>query len=266
MITISSRKNKLIKQVKSLHRKKNRNEEGLFLIEGLRIINEAQTEDVQIKYVFVSDSFVNKNKSDKIKFDIEKRAKEIVQIPDDIFKYISETENPQGILAVLKQMNYNEDEIINKGDFFLIIEEISDPGNLGTIIRTSDAGNVSGVFLTEGCVDIYNSKVIRSTMGSIFRVPTVYTSDVKDLIEKLNNHNVNVFASCVKGGSPYTKCDFTDKCAIIIGSESLGAEEKTIRSSDQIVSIPMPGGAESINASVAAGILIYEVVRQRNIL
>ena len=264
MITLSSRRNVLIKHVKSLHKKRNRNEEGLFIIEGVRIINEAQTEGVQIKYVFVSDSFIKNGKLDKLHFDINKVADEIVRIPDDLFEYISETENPQGILAVLKQMNFEEEEIIKKGDFFLIIEQISDPGNLGTIIRTSDAGSVSGVFLTEGCVDIYNSKVIRSTMGSIFRVPTVYTRNIKDLIKELKKRNVNIFTSCVRGGSPYTKCDFTDKCAIVIGSEPFGAEEETIKNSDQIVSIPMPGGAESINASVASGILIFEVVRQRH--
>lgn len=255
---IESLQNKIIKEIKSLNLKKERDKNSLFIIEGERIINEIP-KYFNIKYYLISETY-SKNKDIK---KLENRAKVYIA-KDDIFKKVSDTVNPQGILAVCEQYNYNLEEILKKKNpFFIILEEISDPGNLGTIIRTSDAGGADAIFLSTKSVDLYNSKTVRSTMGSIFNIPIFQNINLNLLIDKLKKRNILTLSAHLSGITYPYDIDLNVPLAILIGNEANGLKDSTVKITDKLVKIPIVGKAESINASVACGILIYEVVRQR---
>ena len=145
----------------------------------------------------------------------------------------------------------------------VVLENVTDPGNMGTLIRTADAAGADGIFLSKGCVDIYNPKVIRATMGSIFHLPIYRNLNLMDLMEDFKNNNVKTLAAHLKGTSTPYKVDMTTACAVIIGNEANGLSDEISEMASDLVKIPMPGKAESMNAGIAGGILIYEAVRQR---
>lgn len=257
---IDSSQNKTIKLISSLKAKKDRDKLGLFVAEGLRFVAEIP-DDYEIMLYAVSESF-------EAEFDLavfEKRA--IVHVvADKLFKEISDTTNPQGILAVIKQKKNSIERVIdNSGEngFFIIAEELNDPGNLGTIVRTADACGCNGVFLSKGSVDVYNPKVLRSTMGSVFHLPIISDVDIEECVQKLKAKGSTIYASHLKGQKYPYSLNLIKGCSFILGNEARGLSDKVANLADEYVKIPMPGKAESLNASIAAGVLMYEVVRQR---
>ena len=175
-----------------------------------------------------------------------------------------DTENPQGILAVCKKLDWDADAVLaKKTPFLLLAEELNDPGNLGTVIRTADACGADAVFLSKGSVDLYNPKVLRATMGSLFHVPVFQNIDLHALSEKMQAKQIPLYAAHLKGDRYPYALPLQDACAFLIGNEARGLSEDAAALCDAWVKIPMPGQAESLNASVAAGVLLYEVVRQR---
>lgn len=240
---IESSKNKIIKEINSLKLRKNREKLGLFVLEGERLVNEAKD---KICYSLSSESY-------KGEIDVD------YTVSDEMYNKISDTVNPQGILAVCR-IEKNEFKKLSDNPLYILLENIQDPGNMGTIIRTADAAGADGVFLSKGCVDIYNPKVIRSTMGSLFHLP-VYT-DV-DLTELMKNINVVTVAAHLKGEKTPYEINMKNGAAILIGNEGNGLSDELSERADNLVKIPMPGRAESMNAGVAAAIMIYEAVRQR---
>ncbi len=240
---IQSEKNKIIKEINSLKLRKNRQKLKLFILEGERLISEAED---SISYVVASESYKG-----NIKFDYT--------VSDSLFAKISDTVSPQGVLAVCR---ITEHKFENKDSkpLYVLLENIQDPGNMGTIIRTADAAGADGVFLSKGCVDIYNPKVVRSTMGSIFHLPIYTDFDLVGLLEEIN---VPSIAAHLKGNKTPYDVDMTRGAAIIIGNEGNGISDELSEKADNLVKIPMPGKAESMNAGVAAAIMIYEALRQR---
>ena len=239
-IIIESNQNKIIKEVNSLKAKKERDKTGLFILEGKRLVDEIPN-SWEIKYLLKAESY-----SEDINFE------NVYTVKDSLFEKISETVNPQGILA-----DYSN------SPFFVVLENVTDPGNMGTLIRTADAAGADGIFLSKGCVDIYNPKVIRATMGSIFHLPIYRNLNLMDLMEDFKNNNVKTLAAHLKGTSTPYKVDMTTACAVIIGNEANGLSDEISEMASDLVKIPMPGKAESMNAGIAGGILIYEAVRQR---
>ncbi len=251
-IVIESNQNKIIKEINSLKAKKERDKTGLFILEGKRLIEEIPT-SWEIKYLLKSESY-----KDYINFE------NVYTVKDSLFEKISETVNPQGILAVC---HINEFDVTNvdygNSPFFVILENVTDPGNMGTLIRTADAAGAAGIFLSKGCVDIYNPKVIRATMGSIFHLPIYRNLNLAEIMENFKNNNVKTLAAHLKGTSTPYKIDMTTACAVIIGNEANGLSDEISEMASDLVKIPMPGKAESMNAGIAGSILIYEAVRQR---
>lgn len=260
---IESAQNKIVKKIVSLNQRKEREKQKLFIAEGNKFVSEIP-KDWEIDLFAVSQSFALEN---DISF-YQNRANTFV-VSDTVFRSISDTQTPQGILAVCFQKKYDIDTFLEKNKkngFYILAERLNDPGNLGTIIRTADAGGVQAIFLSEKSVDVYNPKVLRATMGSIFHLPIFQNIDLKNIIEKLHKHQVNILAAHLKGKNyPYT-FDLKQSCAFLIGNEANGLSENTANLCDIYVKLPMIGKAESLNASIAAGILIYEAVRQRLIL
>ena len=263
MIQITSLKNPLIKEIKSLYRKKDRVKNKSFIIEGIKIVEEAIDNSYPIKNIIYTDQLFKTNDGEEI-FQKIKSLDNIIYVSQNIFKEISDTENPQGILAtaMYEYNNIKEIEKIKK-PFLLFLDGVQDPGNMGTIIRTADAFNIDGVIITDGCVDPYNPKVVRATMGSIFRVPLYYISNsVADLTE-LKNQNIKIYSTSLSGSTPIYEIDFKEGFILSIGNESKGVSEEVFSLSDGLIKIPMPGMAESLNAGIAASIIMYEAMKQR---
>jgi RNA methyltransferase, TrmH family len=262
MKNITSSKNPAFKLVKSLNERKYRENNEMFYIEGTRFVNEALKEGVQFNKLFLSESFSISKMSSDLEVFIHGNS-EVYILPDKMFNEICDTENPQGILAVIGMRKYHLQDLVDDKGFVVVLDAIRDPGNMGTILRTADAAGVSGVLISKGSVDVYNSKVLRSTMGSIFRLPIVFSDDIADDINTLKKYGFRILATHLQGKENYFDVSLKEKIGLVIGNEAFGVSQSISESADSLVKIPMPGKAESLNASVAAGILIFEAVRQR---
>jgi TrmH family RNA methyltransferase len=250
---------KITKIIKQLKGRKYRDENAMFLAEGLRFVNEI-TSDYKIMFYVFSESFCGINDLSVY----EKQAKSYV-FDDKTFKELSDTNNPQGIIAVVAKKEYKIEDIIKnskKNALYIVAENLNDPGNLGTIIRTADACQADGVFLSKGSVDLYNGKVLRSTMGSVFHIPIVTDVDIAECINILHNNGIKTYAAHLKGVKMPYDINLTKPSAFLIGNEARGLSDEISELADELIKIPMPGKAESLNASVAASVLMYEAVRQ----
>lgn len=260
---ISSSQNPILKEVRALKQKKYREESGMFFIEGIRFVEEVLKEDIPISKVLVSECLSDVNGGKEILEKVKERGCSVFTMPHKLFIELSDTKNPQGILAILHARNYKIEDMYDEKNFFIILDYIQDPGNMGTIIRTADAVGATGVVLSKGCVDIYNPKVLRSTMGSVFHIPICFSEDIFKTLDDMKSKGIKVCAAHLEGDCDYFDIDVTDNIAIIIGNEANGISQEIKEYADILVRIPMVGKAESLNASVAAGILMYEVLRKR---
>jgi len=260
---ITSSKNSIIKEIKSLKLRKNREELGLFFIEGLRMAEEAIKENARIVRVLMSDRFAEGEAADNIIKWSDKNGCQTIVVPDSLFEEISDTKTPQGILMVAETRFYEIDEILGSTNYLLIMDSIQDPGNLGTMIRTADAAGFTGMIISKGCVDVYNPKVLRSTMGSIFRMPLCFTDKLENVLENIKLKGIRVYASHLSAKESCYEINMTNNIAIIIGNEANGISNEILPYADKLIKIPMYGRTESLNASIAAGILMFECVRQR---
>lgn len=259
---IKSSSNKIIKEVKSLDNKKNRFKKGLFIIEGIRIIEDAIKSHENIKYILYSDKLFDV-KNGKELFNYVGNEYETYKIDHNLFKDISDTENTQGIIAVLSMKNHEIKDMIKDGTFIVILDKLQDPGNMGTIIRSADALGASGIIVSKGSVDIYNQKVLRSTMGSLFHMPIVQLEDTKEVILGLKNNNVKILATTLNHAKYCYDINLKEDIAIVIGNEGNGLDEEICDLSDENIIIPMDGKSESLNVAMASSIIMYEVLRQR---
>lgn len=252
---ISSASNEQIKKVIQIKEKaKVRKSEDCFIVEGIRMFQEAPKEEV--RKVYVSESFLSQHMGELTGYDYQ-------IVSDSVFKKISDTVTPQGILAIVRQRHYSMEELlstVHKGrNCFVVLDRIQDPGNLGTIIRTGEGAGINGVIMSSTTADIYNPKVIRSTMGSIYRVPFVITPDLPEAVRMLKKAGITTYAAHLKGG-PYNREEFPDKTALLIGNEGNGLSDEVAGEADKLIKIPMQGQVESLNASIATAILMYQVL------
>lgn len=255
---ITSTSNPQVKRLLQLQKKsKARNEENVFVVEGLRMFIEVPKE--RVEKVYVSESFYNKKKQE-LKW--EEFSFEILS--DSVFRHISDTQTPQGVLCIVKQEKYDIDLLLGiENAHFMVLDNLQDPGNLGTIVRTAEGAGVDAVFLSRDCVDIYNPKTIRSTMGSIYRMPTIYIEDTLQLLELFKEKGIKSYAAHLNGVNSYDREDYQQGVAILIGNEGNGLRDEVSEKADVWVRIPMEGQVESLNAAIAASILMFEVARQR---
>ena len=255
---ITSAANRKIKWVRELVGSgKQRKKEGCFVAEGLRMFKE--TPESSIREVFYTEGFL------KSAGDLRDKLINIngEVVSDDVFKRISDTVTPQGIMMVVENPVYTVDDITGGDDKLLIIlENIQDPGNLGTILRTAEAAGVGGIIMSRGTTDIFSPKVIRSTMGAIYRMPFVY-GDLSGILPKMKEEGYKIHAAALGHDTWYTKADYSGKNAIMIGNEGNGLTDEAKALATDIVTIPMSGSVESLNAAVSAAVLMYEAKRQR---
>jgi len=260
MQIITSKDNENIKYIKKLKEKKYRDQNGEYIIEGVRIIEEAINEAALIKTIVICDeclesSIINQN----LLYEIAKYN--CIYVDKKIFLSLTDVVNPQGILAVVskssldKKIDYTEDIIV-------VLDCVQDPGNLGTILRTIDSIGLKQVILSKGCGDIYNPKVVRSTMGAIFRVNVIEADNILDNIAELKKHKFEILATSLEDSKSIYDVNYNKK-VIVIGNEGNGVSKEVLEKADQKIKIPMIGKTESLNASVATGIILYEYVRQK---
>ncbi|GIW23109.1 MAG: RNA methyltransferase [Candidatus Sericytochromatia bacterium] len=249
MNRITSKDNKLIKLAIKLKEKKYRDKKNLFVIEGEKLLNEAIKSNIEIKYIFSTKEIENKN---------------YYLIDNNLMSYICNTDNPSPIFAIAEKINKDFNNLF-KNNIILILDKIKDPGNLGTIIRTSEAFNVDTILLTKESVDIYNPKVVRSAMGSLFRINIHYIENL-NILNELDRNNFSIFLT-----TPYSKQNYYDidyknrKIVLVIGNESKGLPLE-ILNNYQSIKIPMSKNIESLNVSVATSIILSEIYRQRLIM
>lgn len=255
MILIESKDNNYFKTLKKLKEKRHRVKEGKFLVEGLRIVEEAIKAKAEIEAVVVS-----RDEEDKFTdiLDMIREKCKVVVLSESLFKELGSTENPQGIIAVV---SIPKKEKGLKGDFYILLDRIQDPGNLGTIIRTAHAAGADGILLRKGTVDVYNDKSIRSTMGSIFYIPVFEDIDDESLLH-YKEEGYKIVVSSLAAENNFFEVNLKEKVIIVVGNEANGVAKEVEDLSDIRVKIPMPGNAESLNAAIAASVMIYEKVRQ----
>jgi len=264
MIQISSPKNPLIKEVKGLFRKKERWLNNLFIMEGIKLIEEAINNDVAIKNIFYTDKLISTKDGQVFLKNIEHMTN-LIYVPENVFKDISDTDNSQGVLATGSFNVANVDNLVDTSNqFIMFLDGIQDPGNMGTIIRSADAFDIDGIIIGEGCVDPYNPKVVRATMGSIFRIPLYFINDNINVVTSLKSNDFKIYATSLEGSIPNYEISYDNKFVIVIGNESNGVSDNIIQLSDALIKIPMMGEAESLNAGVAASIIMYEGMKQRS--
>lgn len=260
MQVITSKDNEIIKNIKKLKDKKFREQEHKYIIEGIKLIEEAIKELAKINTVVVCEDCVKNEEIDsKLLYEVAKYN--CIYVSERIFSLITDVKNPQGILAVIEKEE-EIDSIDYSEDLIVILDKVQDPGNLGTILRTVDSIGLKQIIVAEGSGDIFNPKVVRSTMGAIFRVKVKISQDIQKTIAEIKKHKFKVVSTSLATDKSIYDVKY-EKSAIIIGNEANGVSKELQDASDELVKIPMLGNTESLNASVATGIVLYEYVRQK---
>lgn len=259
---ITSTSSSQVKHILLLQKKaKARREFGEFVVEGHKMVFEAPKE--RIVKVYASESFYENNSEAVNAASFDSKQLEIVS--DNVFSRMSDTQTPQGIMAVIKMKNYSISDIMQAKENVLIIciENLQDPGNLGTIVRMGEAAGVTGIIMSSNTVDIYNPKTIRSTMGSIYRVPFLCSEAFTADLDVLKESGVCIYAAHLDGDKDYTEPDYKTSAAFLIGNEGSGLTAGAVQAADCLIKIPMEGDVESLNAAIACTVLSYEAMRQR---
>lgn len=260
---ISSINNPLIKETSELRIKKYRNINNAFIVEGMRSTEEVLNSGWDILRAFV-DISIGSERLNETADKLEALGIPVLAVTTDVMQKISDTDTPQGILAVVrrKKIELREFEHLDNG-LLLVLDEIRDPGNLGTIIRTADAAGISGIILLEGCADLYAPKTVRATMGSVFHLPIKNEQGKPDFIKWCADNNWSIWSTSLEGGNSIYNEEVKKKTVVVMGNEAEGVSPDFLLASEKRIYIPMQGKAESLNVAVATGIILFECARRR---
>lgn len=260
MQVISSKENEIIKHIRKLKDKKYRDESNEYIIEGVKLVEEAVKENAQIKQVIICEDTTRTYEIPTHTM-LEIAKYDCIYVTNKIFNLITQVTNPQGIMAIVKKDSENN-EIDFSQDIIVVLDDVQDPGNLGTILRTVDSIGLNQIIVSKGTADAYNSKVVRSTMGAIFRIKVIEVENLSETIKQMRKHHFKLLVTSLQTNNSIYDIDFNKKI-IVIGNEANGVSEEIQNMADEKAKIPMLGKTESLNASVAAGVVLYEYVRQK---
>ena len=256
---ITSGSNPRIRRLVELRKKgKLRRETGTFVIEGTRLCTDTPRE--YILEVYATESWL------QTAGDAEKRLLQdhpLTILSEEAMAKAADTATPQGILCLARMPSYRREDLLRGCPLLLVLEDIQDPGNLGTIFRTAEAAGATGIIMSRGTVDLFHPKVVRATMSATFRMPFYIGEDLCAELDALRREGISSYAAHLGGKRPYDALELTKGCAFLIGNEGNGLSETLTAAADEKIIIPMQGGAESLNAAMAAGILLFEASRQR---
>jgi len=282
---ISSISNKQIKEIMNLMKKSgDRHARGLFVVEGIRMVREVPP--ALLDKIYVTERFAKENSLADFEPVVtgcgsagascepiagrESESGICNLVSEEVMAHMSGTVTPQGILATVRMPKYTLRDVVGTANskpcpLVVILENIQDPGNLGTIMRSCEGAGVTGIVMSEDTVDIYNPKVVRSTMGSLFRMPFIYVKDVAEITRRLGNEGYKTYAAALTGSVPYTSVSYLDPSAILIGNEGNGLTDRAVNAASSCIRIPMNGSLESLNAAVSTAVITYEALRQRDL-
>ena len=260
MQIISSKENELVKHIKKLKDKKERDASNEYLIEGIKLVKEAIQEKAEIKNIILCENYEkDEHITKELMYEIAKHN--CIYVTEKIFKYISEVQAPQGIMAIIEKNNSNKKIDYNQ-DIIVALDDIQDPGNLGTILRTIDSIGLNQILVSKGTTDAYNPKVVRSTMGAIFRIRIIECENLENTLREIKKEKFKIIVTTLQTENSIYDIDYNKK-VLVIGNEANGVKQSIQDMANEKVKIPMIGKTESLNASVATGIVLYEYVRQK---
>lgn len=260
MQVISSKDNEFVKHIKKLKDKKYRDQSNEYVIEGIKLVEEAINENAKIKQIVICEECTKTQEiSKKLMYEIA--SFDCIYVTENVFNSITEVKNPQGILVVIERKN-SENEINYNEDIIVALDGIQDPGNLGTILRTVDSIGLKQILVSKETADVYNPKVVRSTMGAIFRVKVIECDNLEKTLKEIKKYKYEIVVTSLQTNESIYDIKYNKKI-IVIGNEANGVSKEIQEMADKKVKIPMLGKTESLNASVATGIVLYEYVRQK---
>lgn len=260
MQVITSKDNEIIKNIKKLKEKKYRDQTGEYIIEGIKLVAEAINENTKISKIVVCEDCETDGSIPKdLMYEIAKYN--CIYVSKKVFDSISDVNTPQGILAVINKCSSKE-EISYDEDIILVLDGIADPGNLGTILRTLDSVNLKQIILSPNCADPYNPKVVRSTMGAIFRLNIIESKNIIETLKEIKKNKYKIVATSLETNESIYEVDLNKK-TIIIGNEANGVSKEVLEIANEKIKIPMLGKTESLNAAVATGVILYEYARRK---
>lgn len=264
---ISSPHNHIIKFAKTLQCKKSRDDSGCFAVEGTRLTEDAIQSGWEILFCIFTEESQRQKRIKNLLENLESRECRLVQVPSSIYDKITDTEQPQGIMVIMKKSLYALADIIDKQHvpFLVILDQIQDPGNIGTIIRSADAAGCTGVLMVKGCADLFGGKTVRATMGALFHLPIIQGLSTQDIISFLQEKRILLFSTALNGAQTYYKTDLSGAVAFAFGNEGNGVSAELLTHSNNHLYIPIIGKAESLNVSASAAVILYETVRQRSL-
>ena len=260
MQTITSKDNELIKHIIKLKDKKYRDESNEYVVEGVKLVEEAVKENAKIKQIIVCED-TTRTYEIPTHIMLEIARYECISVSNKIFNIITQVTNPQGIMAIIEK-NAQNAKIDYTQDIIVVLDDVQDPGNLGTILRTVDSIGLNQIIVSKGTADAFNSKVVRSTMGAIFRIKIIEVENLAQAIKEMRKHHFKLMVTSLQTKNSIYDIDFYKKI-IVIGNEANGVSKEIQDMADEKAKIPMLGRTESLNASVAAGVVMYEYVRQK---
>lgn len=262
---ITSSQNKFIKLAAALKQKKQRDEWNLFVVEGVRLVEEAMQSDWLVETCIYTTEALQQVRVREIIVNLESQNCHMIQVPLALYDKITDTKEPQGIMGIVKKYAYALSDMLTSEQkpFLVVLDELQDPGNVGTIIRTSVAAGCTGVLLTKGCTDVFANKAVRASMGSIFHVPIVEGLTTSEVVSFAKGYGIEILATSLESSNVYFAVDFNKPLAIVFGNEGNGVNAQFLEDAQERLYIPLLGHVESLNVAASAAVILYEVVRQR---
>lgn len=261
---IRSRHNPLVKSIQALHEGKRRRREGRFLIEGVRLLEEAVAAGVHLERVLFAPELISGERNRALLARLKAGGVTLNAVTASVLTAVAETETPQGFVAVAYVPPPPDlRTLIRQGNLLVLGDGIQDPGNAGTIVRTAAAAGAQGVFFSAGSVDPYGGKVVRASMGSLFRIPVAVLSDSLELVKECRSAGWEVLVTSPAGGTPPWQVSMEGSCLVVLGNEGAGVSPEVLAAGTQRIYIPLAGAVESLNVAVAGGVILFEAVRQR---
>lgn len=264
MEVIESLENSKIKLAVKLHAKKHRDKENLFLAEGIRLVEMAVKSDWTIRFCIVTEKAASIPRVQSIINEAEEKDVPVYSVNERIYEKACGTVTPQGILAVMKKKTYDLSDIAAKNELILVMDGVQDPGNIGAMIRTADAAGLGGIAALAGSVDVYSEKVVRSSMGSLFNIPMVTGITPEEFVNYAHENGIRMLVTALDNRAKlHYNANYDGACALVFGNEGNGVSDTVLKAADETIFIPMRGGAESLNVSTAASVVVYEALRHR---